>query len=312
MNTPSTLKIVTLALTGVASILTFDKPAQAFTFTEGEGGTGDAGSLISTAAKANTRPDRAILDSITGTLGTRSDLYQVYLDGTTFLATTATVTEAPDNSDYPDTQLFLFNSAGVGLYSNDDTSANDPGRYNPGSNRSTIRLSTPPPAGIYYLAVSAYDWDPVGSGGENDYLFPNRPRRTVFEPSNSSGKPLAGWRERTNTDSKPFGTYTVILKGVRFTSESATPTPTPSPAPVPPPTPAPVPTPSPIPIPTPAPVPSPSPTVSPDPPPSPTPTPLPTPTPSTPPKAVPEPSSIAGLLTLGALGIGARLRRKRG
>ncbi|HEY9621445.1 MAG TPA: PEP-CTERM sorting domain-containing protein [Crinalium sp.] len=109
-------------------------------------------------------------------------------------------------------------------------------------------------------------------------------------------------------------------------SPTPTPEPTPSPTPTPEPTPSPTPTPEPTPSPTPTPDPTPSPTPTPDPTPSPTPeptpsptsTPDPTPTPSpwptpspTPPASVPEPSSVLGLLTLGALGTRYLLKRPR-
>ena len=252
MNTAFILRIVTIATASAAFALALEQPATAFSFFETE--VGEAGGSLATAARVNTRPDGSLLDQINGTLGSRADLYRVYLDGTTFLATTETVI-----GNYPDTQLYLFDSNGVGLFANDNTPRNDL-RYDRNSNGSTIRLDpgilNP---GVYYLGVSAYNWDPQDSNG--NYLFPDTPRRSLFGSNSTSGAALGGWKDRDNTPD-PFGTYRILLKGVRYTSAGD---------------------------------------------PTPTPTPTPTPSPNT---SIPEPSAIAGLATLGAIGLRV-LRRKQ-
>lgn len=64
----------------------------------------------------------------------------------------------------------------------------------------------------------------------------------------------------------------------------------------------------PTPTPTPSPTPTPTPTPSPTPTPTPSPTPTSTPTPN--PTGVPEPTTLLGLLALGAIGLGAKLKQK--
>ena len=95
-------------------------------------------------------------------------------------------------------------------------------------------------------------------------------------------------------------------------SPGPTPTPTASPSPAPTPTASPSPGPTPTPTASPSPGPTPTPTASPSPGPTPTASPSPSPTPTaTPPSvSVPEPSLLLGLITLGAIGIGSKLKRK--
>ncbi|HEY9622184.1 MAG TPA: DVUA0089 family protein [Crinalium sp.] len=260
------------------------------------------------------------VDRIVGRMGFTPDLFKINIvDPIRFLATTES-----SLSDHPDTQLWLFDSNGRGLFANDDINPNDV-RYVSGSRRSSVRISprfgtgTLKP-GIYYLGISPYNVDPIAADG---FIFPDDPaqRRKLYEPDQVlSTSPLAGWRKRAET-TYPIYSYTIVLKGVEFLPNSPTPTPSPapsatptpvptatrSPAPVtgtpsPSPTPVPVPTststPSPAPVtgtpspsPTPVPVPTSTPTPSPVPDPSSTPTPTPTPTPIPVPTPTPIPSS---------------------
>ncbi|HYF15790.1 MAG TPA: choice-of-anchor X domain-containing protein [Phycisphaerales bacterium] len=66
-----------------------------------------------------------------------------------------------------DTQLFLFNSAGVGVVLNDDIAA--------GTLQSTItnEVVAAQPAGDYYLAVSRYNVDPVATSSACATVAPN-------------------------------------------------------------------------------------------------------------------------------------------
>ena len=120
--------------------------AQAQAVTE----VGDAGSLPATAQAI---PGQ--VDSITGRLDTldQEDLYGICLaGGQTFSASTL-------GSDIADTQLFLFDAAGRGLYANDD-SADSLQAVLPAG----ISL-TPEQGGVYYLGISSFDADPVSAAG---------------------------------------------------------------------------------------------------------------------------------------------------
>ncbi len=83
--------------------------AQAATFTE----IGDAGETLSAAQVIST--GQQPLESICGALSGDADLFQTLVTGGwTFLATTV------GGAGF-DTQLFLFDSAGMGVYWNDDS-----------------------------------------------------------------------------------------------------------------------------------------------------------------------------------------------
>lgn len=146
-------KIALLTAVSVLSTVLFSGHAQAVTFTE----TDDAGETLSTAQVIPSEP--LPLESISGTLAGDADLFQIFLTGgQTFSATTV------GGANF-DTQLFLFNADGFGVYFNDDSS---------GTQQSTLPASsqfTPTTSGIYYLAVSGFDYNPVNEDGVD--IFPN-------------------------------------------------------------------------------------------------------------------------------------------
>jgi hypothetical protein len=264
----------------------------------------EVGGLIASATIVDTKPAGTRLTCIIGSLGKRVDLFKIYLNGEQFLATTANL----QLTEYEDTQLFLFNEQGIGLFANDDTSPDDGGRYNPNSNRSTIRFDAGIlPPGSYYLGISGFDFDPVA--GDGSFIFPND-RRTLYGTGSASDLSLGGWQPRRQLPDSPILGYSITLKGAEFAiAGTVTPSPSPAPTPVPVPVPAPTPTPFPTPAPTPAPAPIPAPAPVPIPAPTPVPIPEPIPTPSPAPTpdldsaSIPEPSSVIGLATLTFLGI---------
>lgn len=170
------------------------RPAGAATFAE----VGDAGPLPATAQNVTgVEP----VTEITGTLGGAppgEDMYRLCLAGNgTFSASTVGTP-----GTFSDTQLFLFDAAGNGVYANDDA----PG----GGFRSTLPASdplTPAVPGIYYLAISVFNDDPVSAGG---LIFPNAPFSGVFGPTGpGGGSPITGWTAGGGTP----GTYTIVLTG---------------------------------------------------------------------------------------------------
>jgi hypothetical protein len=147
---------------------------------------GDAGSLPSTA-QVISEP----VDEITGTLATldQEDLYRLCLaGGQTFSATT-------DGSDIADTQLFLFDATGHGVFANDDNAT---------SLQSTLPAGislTPTTGGIYYLGVSSFDADPVSTAGPifDDFVLIDGVKYQVPSPPGGD-EPVSDWTF--------FGTYT--------------------------------------------------------------------------------------------------------
>lgn len=181
--------------------------AQAATFTE----MGDAGETLSTAEVIRgSQP----LDSISGALpgnadqGTfpgSADLFKLSLTGGgTFSATTV------GGASF-DTQLFLFNSKGIGIYGNDNASLTLE------NNQSTLPKGdfSPTKSGLYYLAISGFNYDPVSDQGE---IFPNPglPFSQVFGPTGpGGGSPLSGFAGPGFSG----GSYTIALTGAKAVPE---------------------------------------------------------------------------------------------
>jgi hypothetical protein len=91
-----------------------------------------------------------------------ADVFKIFLTGgQTFSATTSASSLAFNNFD---SQLFLFDSAGLGVYANDDDTTSPPQSTLP----SAIAF-TPAAAGIYYLAIAGSGFLPLSGGG---FIFP--------------------------------------------------------------------------------------------------------------------------------------------
>jgi hypothetical protein len=160
---------------------------------------GDAGELRATANDMGAGPLTEIEGSFTS--GADADLYRLCLsDGASFSASTLGATTL-------DTQLFLFNSQGYGIYANDD-SAGSRGSLLPARHRFSPRAG-----GEYFLGISAFNRDPQSSQGE---IFQNNINRMTYPDSIidangfGAGQPLSGWAGRA---SGPPGVYGITLSG---------------------------------------------------------------------------------------------------
>jgi hypothetical protein len=157
---------------------------------------GDAGELPLTAQDLGAE---AALGEIGGSLGsdTDRDLYRVCLTGAgSFSATTVAGTTM-------DTQLFLLDSTGRGVYANDDA----PGVIG----QSTLPANdplTPASAGAFYLGITRYNQDPVTSGGSR--LFAD----VTFTTGPVSSAPTAVVASWTTGRTGAFGAYRIGLTGV--------------------------------------------------------------------------------------------------
>ena len=187
-------KSMVILVFSVATMLSFSQPAVAFTWTEVD----DAGELPGTAEITTGKGPLEFIDGFLES-PTDVDMYAIYITGSkSFSATTVGWTDGVD------TQLTLFDSSGYGIYSNDNES-ND-------VLQSTLpeRFLTP---GLYYLAVSDYDWDPVSDEG---YIFPSHYpflnlRNEVEGPTDvGGGSPITGW---DGLSSIGGGSYTIALTG---------------------------------------------------------------------------------------------------
>lgn len=153
---------------------------------------GDAGQLSASAQDVTLEP----VSTITGNLGSPSDvdLYKLCLTGNgSFSASTV-------GGATLDTQLFLFNEGGRGVYGNDDAG--------PGVRQSLLPPGdplTPGASGIHYLGVSQFDLDPQSSLGP---IFPST-LGLVGPTGRGGGEPLSGWAGSEGSG----GAYTVTLTG---------------------------------------------------------------------------------------------------
>jgi hypothetical protein len=167
----------------------------------------DVGEFLFNAGQTNIEPSGTVLTSIVGNLTDSGggaadiDLYQIFVPGGTFSASTV------GNTNILDTQLFLFNSAGFGLAASNDT-VNDP------FFKSTISLSSVP-TGIYYIGISFVGSDPESSGGAI-FNIPPTGQTTANGPGAAAA--LSSWS--TNPIAE-FGSYNIAVSGAQFVGSTA-------------------------------------------------------------------------------------------
>jgi len=126
------------------------------------------------------------VDVIYGNVGNNSaDLFSFYWGGGAFAVNTFGSTA--------DTQLFLFNAAGQGVWANDQAG---------GTSASQI-IDPALGAGLYFIGISVFDYDPYSSVGA---IFPSAPFSGQFGPLNDS--PLDYWASYSG-HSGPSGDYLV-------------------------------------------------------------------------------------------------------
>jgi hypothetical protein len=164
----------------------------------------DAGELL---ASAQVPAGAGPLNTILGNLEPEgTDLYKIEVcDVDAFSASTQA------NTGF-DSQIFLFDSAGVGVMFNDNIAAV--------VTQSTINnggglITTP---GVYYLAISAYDRDPGDSTGEGIWSIAT-PRTGINPPDGlAAATPLTTWNGFTGGIG---GNYQISLTGVCYPSTSS-------------------------------------------------------------------------------------------
>lgn len=153
---------------------------------------GDAGETPATAQNLTTQ----LVSSISGRLaGADSDLYRICLaGGASFSATTVGTTAT-------DTQLFLFDGEGWGVYADDDSAD---------TKQSTLPANdplTPASPGEYLLGVSPHDRDPQSDAGA---IF-NNVAYLVGADGRGGASPLERWAGVPRS----AGAYEITLTGTR-------------------------------------------------------------------------------------------------
>ena len=137
-----------------------------------------------------------------------ADMYKIYLTGSgSFSASTHS--DKGGFADF-DTELFLFNSDGFGVYANDDYNAASP--YT--SHLPAGHALTPADPGVYYLLITGWHNDPVSDDG---LIFPNPnwPDTVVQGPTGpGGGSPISGYTGEGSASS--HGLYMIKLTGAEF------------------------------------------------------------------------------------------------
>jgi hypothetical protein len=166
---------------------------------------GDAGDL---RVSANDMGDSAVTQidgSFTDAMD--SDVYRICLsDGASFSASTVDGRFPPNL----DTQLFLFDSQGYGIYTNDDAATGTRGSLLPAQHR-----YSPTSDGEYYLAISQYNRDPQSSQGEifqDNFMRSQFPDGVVYANGFGAAETLSGWNGRAPGG---LGTYRITLTGTK-------------------------------------------------------------------------------------------------
>jgi len=147
------------------------------------------------------------LATITGTIasGTDADMYCIMVtDAAAFFASTAGTP-----GTLGDTQLFLFDLAGMGMNHNDDSTGLR-SRIYAGGPAAGVPAPIPVVAGVMYgLAISGFDRDPVSAGGEIWFDTPFGDQTAPDGPGAAGA--LTGW-----AGASASGTYTISLGGATF------------------------------------------------------------------------------------------------
>ena len=167
------------------------------TFADTHTEVGDAGQLPATAQGTGIPGNP--LDSITGAIGSTGDADMFAI----WIANSAAFSASTDNAVRTvDTQLSLFDSAGLGVLHNDDG-----GGIGLASELSVGSLGGA--AGLYYIAVSGWPNDPVSAGGA---IFPSTiSTGVVLGPTGpGGGSPVTSWGGGGST-----GNYRIDLTGTQ-------------------------------------------------------------------------------------------------
>jgi hypothetical protein len=201
---PVTPRFTRIAATALTLAVSLGLAPSAFAVSE----SGDAGDLPASAQDLGANGFNTVFGSFTG--GGDVDVYRMCLaDGASFSAATQAATPR-------DTQLFLFESHGLGVYSNDDAGLGVRVSRLPADHR-----FSPAAPGEYFLAISSFNNDPQSVAGE---IFPDLfssalyPDGVVPAAGVGAGEPVSGWSGPTRG---PAGLYRINVTGTRGCDKTA-------------------------------------------------------------------------------------------
>ena len=174
-----------------AALATFASVALAIPVFE----VGDAGDLPASAQILTGVGD---ITTISGTIQspTDVDMYQIFVTGASPLLLQAATWSTIDS------QIFLFNAAGFAVLGNDDLGT---------TLDASITASVP--SGLYYVAISSWDRDPVNAA--NQEIFTDA--GGVLQTPINGGGPVMGY-----SGVGTIGTYTIHTRGIGVIPEPQT------------------------------------------------------------------------------------------
>ena len=138
-------------------------------------------------------------------------MFQIFISNPAAFSA-STLTLSPGGVNGFDTQLFLFNSLGLGIVANDDNPSGSGSQSSiPAGNSFTMTLAP----GIYYLLIDGSGRYPVS---QNGLIFPNFTSNNadptvVYGPTGPGGAlPINGF----TGNSSEGGKYSIALTGAQF------------------------------------------------------------------------------------------------
>lgn len=189
-----------------AAVIVCGPPAMAVTWNELGGDAGDV------PATAQVTTGVGSLTQINGTLGNHNDadMYRIFITGGGTFSATANQNEALQTP----LQLFLFDEDGYGVYYDDDSGVDDTPWLPSGV------TYTPTEAGIYYLAISAKNNDPIIVPSTTpivpgNYIF-GQGDYTDGPDGDGAASPIMDWDDDGWDDEFADGDYRIILTGTEF------------------------------------------------------------------------------------------------
>ncbi len=203
----SARRIVVAAVLAIVSGALVAAPAGAAGATWVE--DGDAAGIPAAAQRAS---GSGALTRITGRIShfNDDDMFRLCLTGGgTFSA--RVVPRALSNT-FLDPQLFLFDARGRGVYANDDAGVGVDFTESLHPLLPAHHPLTPTAAGVYYLAISGFDNDPVSPRGQ---IFEDVDSTAVLGPDGpGGGRRVIDWDD--SAFGSTFSRYTIRLTGARY------------------------------------------------------------------------------------------------
>ncbi len=196
--------ILTISTSALTALLLICDQASAQTYTE----TGDAGQTQGTAQASGLTQSGMIFGTLSSV--NDADVFSLTITNTSTISfsTANTLTGTSGGLGGLDTELFLFTSAGVPVFANDDTDGFTLQSTLPSGNNLLASLN----AGTYYIAVSLSGNDPVNSVNQLVFASDPDPKAVRGPASGTNPKNFSGFD--SGAFGGPNGSYEIDVTSV--------------------------------------------------------------------------------------------------